>query len=211
MKRISKEDLDGWNDDRKRARFINCLSGIKSCFLVGTCNASKQTNLAIFSSIFHLGANPSLMGLIVRPNVSSRHTFENIKMMGFYSLNLLPYQNHQQGHQTSARYSLEQSEFLETGFSEEWTEDGPVPFVKESQVKWLMKYIRTVDIPENGTHMVIGEVQCVYLPDDLIESDGSLTISQTDPALVTGLDCYHQVRKGIRYSYAKPGKDLTKI
>ncbi|MGO3346471.1 MAG: hypothetical protein ACTIM4_14665 [Marinomonas sp.] len=45
---------------RYRTQLINSLSGFKSANLIGTCNAQGQTNLAIFSSVFHLGASPAL-------------------------------------------------------------------------------------------------------------------------------------------------------
>lgn len=206
MERITLTDLDNWEDNRKRGRFINCLSGIKTGVLVGTVNIEKKTNLAIFTSIFHLGADPSLMGMIVRPDASPRHTLQNILDIKSFTLNILPYEMHREGHQTSARYTEDQSEFKECGFTEEWLNDSKVPFVKESQVKWLMELVRVIDIPENNTHMIIGRVLEVYFPKDILSEDGSLDIAVTDPTLVTGLDSYHQVKKGTRYSYAKPDK-----
>lgn len=211
MKSLTVEDLDAWNDSRKRARFINCLSGIKSAILVGTSNAQGVDNLAIFSSIFHLGADPSLMGMIVRPDVSPRHTLQNLIERKTYSLNLLPYDLRAQGHQTSARYPSDESEFETCGFSVERIRDLKVPFVKESQVKWLMELIRIVDIPENNTHMVIGRVVEVFYPEEILRDDGSLDLAATAPCLVTGLDSYHSVGKGIRYEYAKPGKKPQRL
>ena len=56
-------------DPRRRAAFINSLSGFKSANLVGTVNAKGQTNLAIMSSAVHLGSSPhcwhSLLGPVV--------------------------------------------------------------------------------------------------------------------------------------------------
>lgn len=54
-------------DQRFRTHFINSLTGFKSLNLVGTVNESGITNLAVFSQIVHLGADPSLIGMIVRP------------------------------------------------------------------------------------------------------------------------------------------------
>ena len=58
---VSKDELDTWQD-RRRAHFINCLSGYKSANLLGTQDKTGQTNLAIVSSVVHLGANPALVG-----------------------------------------------------------------------------------------------------------------------------------------------------
>ena len=63
---------------RKRAAFINSLTGFKSASLIGTIDNNKKTNLSIFSSVFHLGSNPALVGFINRPDSVERHTLENI-------------------------------------------------------------------------------------------------------------------------------------
>ena len=47
-------------DPRRRAAFMNSVSGFKSANLVGTVNAKGQTNLAIMSSAVHLGSSPPL-------------------------------------------------------------------------------------------------------------------------------------------------------
>ena len=51
----------------ERALMINSLPGYKTGMLVGTCDAQGQTNLAIISSQVHLGSNPPLLAMILRP------------------------------------------------------------------------------------------------------------------------------------------------
>ena len=55
---LKKEEIKDL-DNRYRALFITALSGYKSANLIGTCDHEKNTNLAIFSSVFHLGSHPS--------------------------------------------------------------------------------------------------------------------------------------------------------
>ncbi|EGU57164.1 flavin reductase domain protein FMN-binding protein, partial [Vibrio nigripulchritudo ATCC 27043] len=102
-KGYSKSDI-GEMEDRFRARFINSLSGYKSANLIGTIDNNGQHNLSIVSSVFHLGANPPLLGMIVRPHSVSRHTLENIVETGHYTINSVCREVYQQAHQTSARY-----------------------------------------------------------------------------------------------------------
>ncbi|MCR9205674.1 MAG: flavin reductase family protein [Halobacteriovoraceae bacterium] len=211
MKKLTLEDIEAWKDDRKRARFINCLSGVKTGVLIGTADEERKSNLAIFSSLFHLGANPALMGFVVRPDVSPRHTLENIKNIGYYTINILPFDEHLKGHHTSARFPEETSEFSAVGLSEEYFSNQLVPFVKESKVKWLMELVRIIDIEENNTHIIIGKVLEVLLPEEILDTDGTLDIAATNPSLVTGLDSYHQVKKGQRYTYAKPDREPKKL
>ena len=74
-------------EQRSRAAFINSLSGFKSVSLVGTINNLGQTNLAIFNSVIHIGANPALIGMIIRPNSVNRHTLENLLETECYTIN----------------------------------------------------------------------------------------------------------------------------
>ena len=69
-------------EQRYRANFINALSGFKSANLIGTISKSGQHNLAIVSSVFHIGAHPPLMGMIMRPHTVPRDTLQNIKDTG---------------------------------------------------------------------------------------------------------------------------------
>ena len=66
--------------------FINSLSGYKSANLVGTADHQGRHNLAIVSSVVHLGAQPPLVGMIMRPDVVERHTLANIRETGWYTL-----------------------------------------------------------------------------------------------------------------------------
>ena len=203
MIRITKKELEAMTDGRHRARLINCLSGVKTAILIGTVNKENQSNVAVFSSLFHLGANPALMGFIVRPDVSPRHTYQNILDRGEFTCNILGSKFQKSIHHTSARFSEDQSEFKCCGLEEEYIDGFVAPFVKESPLKWSMSLVRVVDIPENGTHMVIGAVEGIFMEKDVRASDGFLNLYEIDPCLVSGLDCYHQVKEGQRYSYAK--------
>ena len=71
-------------EQRKRAHLINSVGGFKSVCLIGTIDNAGQTNLAIFSSFFHIGANPPLIGMIFRPSPPERDTMRNIIETGFY-------------------------------------------------------------------------------------------------------------------------------
>ena len=59
----------------ERLNLINSLSGIKPANLIGTINEDGTENLAIFSSVVHLGSNPALFGFVLRPRGEvRRHT-----------------------------------------------------------------------------------------------------------------------------------------
>ena len=125
-----------------RAAFINSLSGFKSANLIGTISSEGKTNLAIFSSVIHVGANPPLMGFLMRPVSVERHTYNNIKETGHFTINHINKEIFKQAHQTSASYEKDISEFDACGLTPEYTETIKAPYVKESKIKIGLKFVR---------------------------------------------------------------------
>ena len=76
-------------EQRKRAHLINSVGGFKSVCLIGTVDLKGQTNLAIFSSIVHIGSNPPLISFIMRPDSVERHSLSNILETSSYTINHL--------------------------------------------------------------------------------------------------------------------------
>ena len=70
-----------------RLNLINSVTGYKSANLIGSQSLDGKENLAIFSSVIHLGSNPALIGFILRPTTVPRHTYSNIKSTGIFTLN----------------------------------------------------------------------------------------------------------------------------
>ena len=191
-------------DQRYRAAFINSLGGFKSVALVGTANPTGSPNLAIFNSLFHIGANPPLMGLIVRPDVTERHTLRNIAETGHYTLNHLTETIFQQAHQTSARYPSSVSEFEAVGLTPAWKDDFLAPFVAESALQIGMVLREKIPLAINGTMLLIGEIVSVRLPEGIVQPDGFVDIEQAGSLACSGLDSYHRTERLARMRYAKP-------
>jgi len=74
---------------RVRTKLINSLSGFKSVNLCGTISKEGITNLSLISSVVHIGADPALMGFIMRPVTVRRDTYNNILETGHYTFNHL--------------------------------------------------------------------------------------------------------------------------
>ncbi|MFK8101044.1 MAG: flavin reductase family protein, partial [Saprospiraceae bacterium] len=163
-------------EKRYRTNLINKISGYKSAHLIGTQNAAGQTNLAIFSSVVHIGANPPYLGFIMRPTSVERHTYENIKSMGYFTLNMVTADLHEQAHLTAARFPRENSEFAATGLTEAYLADFPAPFVEESALKIGLSFAEEQLITVNQTVLIIGKVEQLILPTDAIKADGDLDL-----------------------------------
>ena len=56
----------------------------------------------------------------------------------------------------------------------------------------------------NGTHLVIGEVVLVDVPEACIADDGAIDIEAAGTVALSGLDSYHHARLARRMAYAKP-------
>jgi len=196
---------------RQRALFINSLSGFKSANLVGTCNTNYYSNLSMISSVVHIGSNPPLLAMIIRPHSVARHTLENIINTQYYTINHVNETIYQQAHQTSARYAINESEFKAVGLTELWQENFSAPFVKESRVKMGMKLREHIHLSVNKTEMIIGEIIRVYVTDDIICDDGYVNIEQSGTVAVSSLDSYHSTSLLSHLAYAKPSMPIKKL
>ena len=203
IKHITQDDIKAM-EQRERARLINSLSGFKSANLIGSQNASGITNLAIVSSVFHLGASPALIGMIIRPDTVPRDTLSNIKATGVYTINHVNSLIWQQAHQTSARYDESESEFEKVALTEQFEKGINAPFVGESQAKFALKLREIKPLEINGTVLVIGEITNIIVPQMVLAKDGFIDIEALDTVTISGLDSYHTTERIGRLSYAKP-------
>ena len=71
----------------KKINLINSCSGYKSANLIGTISKEGITNVAVFSSVTHLGSNPPTLGFIIRPTTVPRDTYKNILESGIFTIN----------------------------------------------------------------------------------------------------------------------------
>jgi len=191
-------------EQRYQAAFINSLGGFKSVVLVGTVDLQGATNLAIFNSLFHIGANPPLCGLVFRPDTVERHTLSNIISTGVYTINHLNERIYKKAHQTSARYPKDQSEFEATGLTPEFSEGFQAPFVAESRVRFAVEMREKIPLGINGTILMIGQITDVWLPEEIVQPDGFVDLEQAGTLTCSGLDSYHRTQRLARLAYAKP-------
>jgi flavin reductase (DIM6/NTAB) family NADH-FMN oxidoreductase RutF len=159
--------------------------------------------------VIHVGANPPYIGVLFRPNVVSRHTFENIIETGIFTLNHIAEEFVHKAHQTSARW--QESEFQATGLKEEYLFGFGAPFVKESRVKAACELNERIDLRSNGTHFLVAEIKHLSIPQQCLLEDGFIDIEQAGTITVSGLDSYHSTEKIARLPYAKPGKQSMEV
>ena len=191
-------------ETRYRANLINSLGGFKSVVLIGTHGANGIDTLAIFNSIFHLGANPALCGFIVRPDVSPRHTLQNILETKYFTVNHVNEKIYKNSHQTSARYDASISEFDEAKLTRQFIEGFSAPFVEESYLKFGCEFQQKIDIEINGTSMIIAKIVSIEYPKEALMEDGYIDLEIAGSLAGNGLDGYHITEEVGRLTYAKP-------
>lgn len=203
MKHFTGEELIKL-DSRKRANLINSVSGYKSANLIGTVSNSGITNLAIFSSVVHIGSNPPLLGFVLRPvGDVPRHTYENIRQNGLYTINHVHESFVEEAHFTSAKFDRDVSEFNKCGLNEEFIEDFAAPFVKESRIKIGLQFADEILIELNNTTLMIGEIRHLILPENTIHDDGNVELNAVADVCISGLNTYHKVQRIKTFPFAE--------
>jgi flavin reductase (DIM6/NTAB) family NADH-FMN oxidoreductase RutF len=204
MENINSEQISQL-EKNYRISLINSLIGYRSLNLIGTASNNGITNLCIISSTFHLGANPPLIGLVIRPEREHNDTMRNIKSTGQYTLNNILPEWYMQAHQTSASYPSGVSEFDACGFHKHYVKDFKAPFVKESNVRIGLELREVIDMEINDTTIIVGEIVHIITEDLLIAADGTIDHSKAMTMTVAGLDTYYLPNPVGQLAYAKPG------
>lgn len=205
LRRIDRHEIEKM-DRISRLNFVNSCTGYKSANLIATISNTGRTNVAVFSSVTHLGSDPALISFMLRPTTVPRHTFQNIKAYGFFSINHITAEQIADAHHTSAAYPEEISEFDQTNLQPIYHNDCPVPFVKGSPVKLLCKYVNEYLIHENGCMLVVASIEAVFYEEELLTSDHWLQLEKAKVVAINGLDGYALPKLLERFPYARPNK-----
>ena len=189
-----------------RINLINSCSGYKSANLIGTKSVDGITNVAIFSSVTHIGSNPALLGFFLRPTTVIRNTYNNIKETGVFTINHVHESILEDAHHTSAKYDSDISEFEMTNLIEQYKDSFSAPFVKDAPIQLAMTYVEEYDIKSNNTILLIGQIKDLYIKDNLLQNDGFINLSEANVAAINGLDGYTIPKLKNRFQYQRPKK-----
>jgi len=205
------DNKDIFNLDKiYRINLINSCSGFKSANLLGSISANGIPNVAIFSSVTHLGSSPPTLGFILRPTTVPRDTYKNIKEFGVFTINHIWEDVIEDAHHTSAKYPEKISEFDMTDLESEFKGKFKAPFVKNAPVQMSMKFIEEIYVSSNDVMLVVAQIQELYVKDELLQEDGLINLSKGNIATINGLDTYAIPKFKKQLSYQRP-KDLNKM
>lgn len=198
----TKDDIE--NLERKyRLNLINSISGVKPANLIGTKSKDGQENLAIFSSVVHLGSNPAQLGFVTRPQTDEvKDTYANIQETGFYTINHVGESFVKKAHYTSAKLKHEESEFERMQIDKVYLNDFHAPFVKESQVKMGMKLTHQIPLP-NDCIFMIGEVVLLDVAEKITNKKGQIDLAAAKATGISGLNTYYALNKIDNFPYVR--------
>lgn len=203
MLHYSREDIDQM-DKIFRLNLINSCTGFKSANLLGTKSTTGTPNVAVFSSITHLGSNPPLIGFVLRPTTVPRDTYKNIKETGVFTVNHIHSEIIADAHHTSAKYPENISEFSQTSLEEEYVDGFHAPYVKGAKIRLGCKFLNEYEIKENDTLLLVSEIEHLYIDSNIQEEDGWLNLQKADTVTINGLDGYAKPQLLDRFPYARP-------
>lgn len=196
---------------RYRANLINSCTGYKPCNLLATKSKDGISNVTVFNSIVHIGSSPAMLGFILRPLTVRRDTYNNIKETGFFTINQVHKDLIWDAHHTAAKYEESISEFDNTNLTETYLDQFHAPYVKESEIKIGCKYVNEYLLKENGCLLVIGAVEHIYLPEEIIQEDGWVKLDEIGTVANIGLDGYALPQLLKRFGYAKPNEKTQEL
>lgn len=187
-----------------RLNLINSITGYKSANLIGTKTDHKINNVAVFSSVTHLGSDPPLIGFIARPENGNRNTYNNILKNKLFTINHIVKNQIISAHQSSAKYPKNVSEFDKTDLKAEFKNNFDAPFVKDSPVQIGCSFVNKYFIKENKTTLMVGQVEMLFINKNLLFEDGFVQLDREDIITVNGLDGYALPKLIKRIPYARP-------
>lgn len=191
-------------DHLYRINLVNSSSGFKSSNLIATKNKEGISNVAVFSSVIHLGSNPPLLGFVTRPTTVPRNTYKNIKDTGCYTINHVYEEIIEDAHHCSAKYDASISEFSMTDLKEDYDHACMAPFVKGAPVQLHMEFREEHHFKINGTIMIIGEIMGMYIQEELLKEDGFIDLAEGKITAINGLDGYTVPQLKARLPYQRP-------
>ena len=205
MAHFSKENIKNL-EKIYRLTLINSCTGYKSANMLGSVDKNGKTNLAVFSSITHLGSNPAMISFILRPRTVPRNTYNNIFKTKYFTVNHININDIEDAHHTSAKYPRDVSEFDKTKLDEEFIGSFIAPYVKSSRIKFGCKYLNEYDIKENGTVLIVASIEELHVDDKFLQDDGWIRLDHAQTVAINGLDGYAETKLVERFEYARPKK-----
>jgi len=182
------------------------------CF-ASTIDEDGNRNLSPFSFFNVFGAKPPILifspARRVRDN-TVKHTLDNVLQMKEVVINIVNYDIVQQMSLSSCEYPQGVDEFIKAGLTP-IASDLVKPFrVKEAPVQLECKVLQIIPTGEEGGagNLVICEVVCMHVNDDVLNEQGMIDIHKIDLVARMGGDYYCRASGDSIFEVPKPNSKL---
>ncbi len=184
--------------------------GPRPIAFASTIDENGTPNLAPFSFFNAFGANPPI--IVFSParrgrDNTTKHTFENVKILPEVVINIVNYAMVQQVNLASTEYEKGVNEFVKAGFTQ-LESDLVKPFrVKESPVQMECKVINIIETGTEGSagNLVICEVLKFHYQDEILNEKGQVDPHKIDLVGRMGRDYYVRASGEAVFTLGKPG------
>lgn len=177
-----------------------------------TIDENGQPNLAPFSFFNVFSSNPPI--LIFSParrgrDNTTKHTFENVKVVKECVINIVNYAMVQQTSLASVEYPKGVNEFIKAGFTPLESELVKPFRVKESPVQIECKINEIIELGTGGGagNLVICEILKLHINKNVLKDDGTIDPFKIDQVSRLGGDWYSRAVSGL-FEVAKPNTKL---
>ena len=180
---------------------------------VSTIDKDRHVNLSPFSFFNCFSGNPPI--LIFSPSRRGRdnttkHTFENVKVVPEVVINLVNYNMVQQASLTSCEYPKHVNEFVKAGLTEVASTMIKPPRVGESPVSMECKVNQVIELGHNGGagNLVICEVLLMHIKEEILDEQGRIDPRKMDDVARMGGDYYLRAQGDNIFTVPKPNEKL---
>ena len=191
-----------------RRNLVNSSTGYKSANLVASISEEGRTDVAVFNSVFHLGSNPPMLGLVLRANTVPKAVFRSIHQTGYFTVNHIQESMIEQAHKTAAQLEQDSSAFERSGLKAEFLDGFPAPYVLQSSIRLGCSFKNEYSIRENGSLIIVAAIEHIYFEPGIEMPDGWLRLEDAGSVVINGLDAYALPRLLDRFHYARPGEEI---
>ena len=175
-----------------KINLINSITGLKPANLIGTTHKNID-NVAIFSSILHLGSSPALIGFMIRPQYKRKtDTYLNLLENPYFTINSIEREYIDKAHKSSGKYPKDISEFDELNIEKVYIDDYKAPFVKDSLIKIGLHKVEEIKLL-NRCRLIVGKVELLVINNNILESDGNIDFSKSTTTCISGCQNYYNV------------------
>jgi len=188
----------------------NLLSSIgpRPIALASTIDEKGNRNLSPFSFFNVFSANPPIA--IFSParrgrDNSTKHTYENVKVVPEVVINVVSYDMVQQVSLSSTEYDKEVDEFIKSGFTPLEADLVKPSRVAESPVQLECKVNKVIELGKQGGagNLIISEIVMIHIDESILDDQGKIDQYKIDLVGRMGKNWYSRSRAGL-FEVEKP-------